>query len=121
MKESPLELERGHVGGSEPSNLAGVAPNDQVLTRARLQLPRSRPVREEKALHAGYFARDDAAFLGCALDLVEKKSFRHWAISQRTSFIFKRAFHVERVKSMRLPRARGFIGPAHPSIRRGLV
>ena len=25
------------------------------------------------------------------------------------------------VKSMRLPRARGFIGPAHPSIRRGLV
>ena len=97
MKESPLELERGHVGGSEPSNLAGVAPNDRVLTRARLQLPRSRPVREEKALHAGYFARDDAAFwvaLSILSRTLEKKSFRHWAISQRTSFIFKRGFHV---------------------------
>jgi hypothetical protein len=73
VKESPLELERGHVGGSEPSNLAGVAPNDQVLTRARLQLPRSRPVREEKALHAGYFARDDAAFW-VALSILSKKN-----------------------------------------------
>jgi hypothetical protein len=93
-----------------------------VLTRARLQLPRSRPVREEKALHAGYFARDDAAFwvaLSILSRTLEKKIILQWAISQRTSSFSKRGFHVERVKSMPPSGAR-FHRTGHPSIRRGL-